>query len=64
MPASEGGGKGLGGQVIGQGRADAAGYETVDDDEIDLEAVLEVGQGDDGRPFRSNGLALATPPHT
>ena len=46
------------------GRADAAGYETVDDDEIDFEAVLEVGQGDDGRPLRSNGLALARPPHT
>jgi hypothetical protein len=42
----------------------ATGDETVDNDEIDLEAALEVGQRDNGRPLRSDTLALAQPPHT
>ena len=61
-PASEGGGKGLGGQVIGQPHAEAAGYEVVDGDEIDFEAVLEVNQADDG-PLLSNSLSRPRPPH-
>ena len=54
--------EGLGGQVIGQSPADTAGYEVVDGDEIDFEAVLEVNQADDG-PLLSNSLSLARPPH-
>jgi hypothetical protein len=56
--------QGLGGEVIGQWRADAEGDETVDNDEIDLEAALEVGQRDNGGPLRSHTLALARPPDT
>jgi hypothetical protein len=55
-PASKGGGKGLGRQVIGQWRADAAGDETVDNDEIDLEAALR------SRPTRQWAPAPAAIP--
>ena len=42
----------------------AAGDETVDNDEIDLEPALEIGQRDNGDPLRSDTLALARPSHT